>query len=74
MTGFPDLFEDTKAAYYKTFPFSIGNEITKNGGNFVYSQKWGDSHTIVDGNIITGQDPSSTAAVAEQVMKAIQAK
>jgi len=74
VTGFPDLFEDTKAAYYKTFPFSIGNEISKHGGNFVYSQKWGDSFHIVDGNIITGQDPSSTAIVAEQVIKSLQAR
>ena len=74
VTGFPDLFEDTKAAYYKTFPFSIGNEISKHGGNFVYSQKWGDSFHVVDGNLITGQDPSSTAVVAEQVIKAIRAK
>jgi putative intracellular protease/amidase len=74
VTGFPDLFEDTKAAYYKTFPFSIGNEISKHGGNFVYSKKWGDSFHVVDGNIITGQDPSSTAVVAEQVIKAIEAR
>ncbi len=74
VTGFPDLFEDTKAAYYKTFPFSIGDEIKKHGGNFVYSPKWGDGFHVVDGNIITGQDPSSTAAVAEQVIKAIAAK
>lgn len=74
VTGFPDIFEDTKAAYYKTFPFSIGNEISKHGGNFVYSQKWGDSFHVVDGNLITGQDPSSTAVVAEQVIMAIRAK
>jgi len=74
VTGFPDIFEDTKAAYYKTFPFSIGKEISKHGGNFVYSQKWGDSFHVVDGNIITGQDPSSTAVVAEQVIKAIGAR
>lgn len=74
VTGFPDIFEDTKAAYYKTFPFSIGKEISKHGGNFVHSPKRGDSFHVVDANIITGQDPSSTAVVAEQVIDAIAAR
>ena len=69
-----DLFEDTKAPYYKTFQFPIGNEINKHGGKFVHSQKYGESFHVVDGNIITGQDPSSSAVVAEQVIKAIRAR
>lgn len=72
VTGFPDLFEDTKADYYKTFPFSIDKEISKNGGNFVYSKKFGDNFFIVDGRIITGQDPSATASVANKVIEALQ--
>ncbi|WP_269533791.1 nuclear transport factor 2 family protein [Chitinimonas sp. BJYL2] len=72
ITGFPDMFEDTQAEYYKTFPFSIDKEITKHGGNFVYSKKFGDNHVIADGNIVTGQDPSATASVALNVIKAIQ--
>ena len=73
VTGFPDLFEDTKAEYYKTFPFSIDKEISKNGGNFVYSKKFGDNFHVADGNIITGQDPSATASVARKVVETIQA-
>ncbi|MET0267517.1 MAG: nuclear transport factor 2 family protein [Duganella sp.] len=72
VTGFPDMFEDTEAAYYKTFPYSIDKEISKNGGNFVYSKKWNDNFFVVDGKIITGQDPSATASVARQVIKSIQ--
>ena len=72
ITGFPDLFEDTKADYYKAFPFSIDKEITKNGGNFVYSKKWGDNFYIADGNLITGQDPTSTASVAREVIRTLQ--
>ena len=72
ITGYPDLFEDTKAEYYKTFPFSIDKEISKNGGNFIYSKEWGSSFYVTDGRIITGQDPTSTAAVAREVIKAIE--
>lgn len=73
VTGFPDMFEDTKAAYYLTFPFSIDKEIGRNGGNFVHSQKIGDDFFVADGNIITGQDPSATASVARKVIETIQA-
>jgi putative intracellular protease/amidase len=72
ITGFPDIFEDTQAAYYKTFPFSIDKEITRQGGNFVYSKKFGDNFYIVDGNIVTGQDPTATASVARKVIELIQ--
>lgn len=74
ITGFPDLFENTKADYYKTFPFSIDKEVTRQGGNFSYSKEWSANFYIVDGNIITGQDPSATVSVAQQVIKAIQRK
>lgn len=72
ITGFPDLFENTKAAYYKTFPFSIGKEIKKHGGDFVHSTEFGDKFHIVDGNFITGQDPSSSALVAQKVADTIR--
>lgn len=72
VTGFPDMFEDTKADYYKTFPFSIDKEISRNGGNFVYSKKFGDDFHVADGRIITGQDPSATASVANKVVQTIQ--
>ncbi|MDM5180265.1 nuclear transport factor 2 family protein [Massilia sp. DJPM01] len=72
VTGFSDIFEDTQADYYKTFPFSIDKEIGKHGGNFVHSKKLGEEFYVVDGNIITGQDPSATASVAHQVINTIR--
>lgn len=74
VTGFPDLFEDTSAEYYKTFPFSIDKEITRKGGNFVYAKQWGSDFHVVDGRVITGQDPNATASVAREVIKAIAAR
>lgn len=68
ITGYPDQLENKKAAYYKTFPFSINNEINHNNGNFVYSDKGGDSFYSVDGRFVTGQDPSSCVKVANEVI------
>ncbi|WP_075343035.1 type 1 glutamine amidotransferase domain-containing protein [Tenacibaculum agarivorans] len=69
ISGYPDLFENTSAKYYQTFPFSIERKIKNNGGDFVYSTQRNDSFYIESGNFITGQDPSSTKAVAEAVVK-----
>lgn len=74
ITGFPDMFEDTQAEYYKTFPFSIDKQITKNGGRFVYEKSWASRFYVADGNIITGQDPSATASVAQKVIDTLQGK
>lgn len=68
ITGFPDEFENTDAAYYKTFPFAIDKAIKNNGGNFVYSKNGGDAFFIVDGRFVTGQDPTSGAKVANEVI------
>lgn len=72
VNGFPDKFENRTADYYKTFPFSIEDAITSNGGNFISSEKGWDGYTIVDGRLITGQDPSASAKVAELVIAKLQ--
>lgn len=68
ITGYPDEFENKDAAYYKAFPFSIDKAITANKGDFVYSKKGGDAFYIVDGRFVTGQDPTSGARVANEVI------
>lgn len=73
ITGFPNKFENKEAAYYKTFPFAIDEAIKNNGGNFVYSDQGWDSFTIVDGRFVTGQDPSSAAKMAHQIIALIEA-
>lgn len=72
VNGFADAFENKNKAYYKTFPFSIEEAITKNGGNFIYSKKGWDNHYIVDGRLITGQDPTASVSVAKQVVVILQ--
>jgi putative intracellular protease/amidase len=48
--------------------------VSKNGGNFVYAKQWGSDFHVVDGRLITGQDPNATASVARAVIKAIEAR
>lgn len=71
VNGFPDLFENMDAAYYKQFPFSIEQTITKRGGFFKYSEEGWDNFHIAEGRLITGQDPTAAASVAEKVVSAL---
>lgn len=68
ITGFPDKFENKKMEYYKAFPFSMDKAINNNEGNFVFSNKERDAFYVVDGRFVTGQDPSSAAKVANEVV------
>lgn len=68
ITGYPDKFENKKMDYYASFPFSIDNAIKDNNGNFVFSNQERDGFYVVDGRFVTGQDPSSAAKVANEVV------
>lgn len=72
VNGFPDVFENKTDAYYKTFPFSIEEAIKRNGGKFMYSKKGWDNHYVVDGRLVTGQDPSASRTVAEKVVELLE--
>jgi len=72
INGFPDVFENKTNTYYKTFPFSIEEAIERNGGKFMYSKKGWDNHYVVDGRLVTGQDPSASISVAEKVMELLE--
>ena len=71
INGYPDLFENKQNDYYKSFPFSIEKKAKEQGGIFEYSNKRNSKFYIIDGKIITGQDPSSSALVAIEVVKFI---
>jgi putative intracellular protease/amidase len=72
ITGYPDIFENKEAEYYKAFPFSIDKEINRNEGKFVYSEKGGDAFYTVDDRFVTGQDPTSGANVANEVIRILK--
>ena len=72
VNGFPDLFENKEANYYKTFPFSIEETIKKRGGKFSYSKDGWDDYYKTDGRLITGQDPTAAASVAKQIINTLK--
>ena len=71
ISGFPDIFENKKAEYYSSFPFSIEAKINLNGGVFKYSEEGWDGYHQIDGRIITGQDPSSARVVAQKIIESL---
>jgi len=48
-------------------PFLVEDALKKNGGNYSKRVDW-QSYVVSDANLITGQNPSSAAAVAEAVL------
>ncbi|MEO1033274.1 MAG: type 1 glutamine amidotransferase domain-containing protein [Bacteroidota bacterium] len=68
VNGFPNKFENSKADYFKTFSFTIEDALKDNGGNYSFSEDGWDGYFVEDGNLITGQDPTSTQAVAQAVV------
>lgn len=72
VNGFPDKFENMKARYYQTFPFSIEQTIKERGGKFSYSEEGWNNYFKVDGRLITGQDPTAAASVAKEIIRALK--
>mgnify|MGYP001796831716 FL=1 len=71
VNGFPDRFERMDASYYQEFPFSIEQILTERGGNYSYSEEGWDNYFVVDDRLITGQDPTAAASVAQKVIEAL---
>lgn len=73
VTGYPDAYEDMKAAYYKTFPFSIEQRLREGKGRFSHSAR-GTSHVEVDGRLITGMNWESTRGVVAAIIQRLDAE
>lgn len=52
-------------------PFLLEDRLKELGADFIEAKPWTE-HVEVDGNLITGQNPASAIAVAEQVVKKLQ--
>ncbi|SFE46250.1 Putative intracellular protease/amidase [Pedobacter antarcticus] len=72
ITGYPDKFENRDMEYYKTFPFSMDEAIKNNDGNFVFSEEGLDGFFVVDGRFVTGQDPTSSSKVANEIISILR--
>jgi putative intracellular protease/amidase len=71
VTGFSNS-EETAVGLMEAMPFSLEDKLnTASGGKFEKaSQDWSEK-VVVDGKIITGQNPASAAAVGKAIYEAI---
>lgn len=67
VTGFSNA-EEMAAGLTGVVPFSVENELKNAGGSYSKGPDW-QSYTVCDGNLCTGQNPASSAAVAIEFLK-----
>jgi len=66
VTGFSNS-EEAAVGLTDVVPFLVEDELRKNGGKYSKGADW-QSYCIRDGNLITGQNPASSEAVAKAVL------
>lgn len=69
VTGFSNS-EEEAVLLNKIVPFLLEDEFKKLGGHYSKGHDWG-SYIKKDGLLITGQNPASSEAVAEELLKAL---
>ena len=69
LTGFSNT-EEEAVGLIKVVPFLLEDELTKLGAHYSKGADW-DSYTQKDGLLITGQNPASSTAVAELLLKTL---
>jgi putative intracellular protease/amidase len=70
VTGFSNS-EERAAHGADVVPFMIEDELRRLGGHYSSAADW-NPHVVVDGRLITGQNPASSAAAAQKVLEALQ--
>lgn len=69
VTGFSNTEEDA-VQLTDIVPFLVEDELKAKGGNYSKGDDW-HPYAVTDGNLITGQNPASSALVAEAVLEKI---
>ncbi|WP_020677715.1 type 1 glutamine amidotransferase domain-containing protein [Geopsychrobacter electrodiphilus] len=67
VTGFSNS-EEEAVQLTKIVPFLVEDMLKKNGGLYAKGADWG-SHIEIDGKLLTGQNPASSEAVAQEMVK-----
>jgi len=71
VTGFSNAEEDIMGLS-QVVPFLLEDKMKQEGGKFVKAaEPWGEK-VVVDGKIITGQNPASAKGVGEAIVKAVK--
>lgn len=71
VTGFTNT-EEEAVGLTDVVPFLVENELIAKGGIYSKGGDWS-SYVVTDGLLITGQNPTSSAATAEQLLKQLAA-
>lgn len=66
VTGFSNS-EEAAVGLTDIVPFLLEDELRKTGGKYSKGDDW-QSYSVRDGNLITGQNPASSEAVAKEVL------
>ena len=69
VTGFTNE-EERAVQLDQLVPFLLETRLRELGAEYVPSPMWND-HVVVDGNLITGQNPRSSASTAQAVIEAL---
>ena len=67
VTGFTNT-EEAGVGLTKIVPFLLEDMLKANGGLYEKGPDWG-SYVVVDGALITGQNPASSKAAAQELLK-----
>jgi putative intracellular protease/amidase len=70
VTGFSNS-EERAAHGVGIVPFLIEDELRRLGAHYSSADDW-NAHVVVDGQLITGQNPASSGAAAQKVIEALQ--
>lgn len=70
VTGFTNA-EEEAVGLTKVVPFLVEDELISLGAVFSKVKDWG-VHTVVDGQLITGQNPASSAEAAEALLAVLK--
>jgi len=69
-TGFSNV-EEEQAGMVKEIPFLLEDRIIELGGKYEKAEKPWEAHVVVDGLLLTGQNPASARPLAQAVHKAL---
>ena len=69
VTGFTNS-EEKASGLTDVVPFLVEDMLTKNGGQYSKAGDW-QPHVLVDGLLITGQNPASSAPAAQALLKTL---
>ncbi len=70
VTGFTNT-EEAAVGLTDVVPFLVEDMLESNGGIYEKGADWG-SHVVVDGQLITGQNPASSEEAAQELLKLLK--